>query len=227
MNHIDQRITKKPIVIKKKTNHRILIVDDEPDILEQLARILKEEGFDVTCASSGQHALKIFKTKQFSLVITDLSMPGMDGLQLLHKIKRLDKDTQVIIMTGFASIKTVIQALKNGKAFDYLTKPMEYLDELLVSVNKAMEQRSLKIKNRKLFNQRENLNAILRKRNMDLEKALLEIKTLKGLIPICSNCKKIRDNKGYWNLLETYITKHCDAQFTHSLCPGCESQFLS
>ncbi|MDY0040217.1 MAG: response regulator, partial [Desulforhabdus sp.] len=132
---------------------RILIVDDEPDILQIFRSALVEEGYEVSCASNGAEALKIYGTKPFDLVITDMKMPQMDGLELLKRIKDLDQSSEVIILTGFATLENAIEALKEDRAFDYLTKPLEGLDILYLTINKALERRRLKNENRLLFDQ--------------------------------------------------------------------------
>ncbi|MDM8549803.1 ATP-binding protein [Desulfobacterales bacterium HSG2] len=142
----------------------ILLVDDEPDILEGLDMVLSDEGFLVRRASSGKEAMDIFAAESFDLVITDIRMPEMDGLELLRKVKETDEDVEVIVLTGYASLETAIQALTDGRAYSYLTKPLENIDEFLVSVNQALERRRLRTENKELVTRLKAANAELEKR---------------------------------------------------------------
>lgn len=131
-------------------NPKILIIDDEPDILRTLGNILTTGGFQVRKALNGVEAIEIFKAESFDLVITDIRMPWMDGLEVMKQIKQLDEDMGVIILTGFASIENAVKALRNNGAYDYLTKPLENIDELIITVNNALERRRLQIANKSL-----------------------------------------------------------------------------
>ena len=102
----------------------ILVVDDEQSIRNVLSQVLKDEGFAVTEAADGEQAMAAFEEAFYPLVITDIVMPGLSGIELLEKIKKRNYETQVIIITSHASMDTAIQALRNG-AYDYLFKPFE------------------------------------------------------------------------------------------------------
>jgi len=119
----------------------ILIVDDEKVIQDSCSQILKKEGYKVKVASDGKEALRMFKEELFHIVILDIKLPGMDGIEVLSKIKEESPETPVIIMTGFASIESAVDALKSG-AFDYLSKPFTP-EELRISVRKALESRRI------------------------------------------------------------------------------------
>ncbi|MBP8802505.1 MAG: sigma-54-dependent Fis family transcriptional regulator [Kiritimatiellae bacterium] len=116
---------------------KILIVDDEARILLLLQSLLKANGYDVVTAKDGNSALDAVKSDTFDLVITDLRMSPMDGLELFKEIKKLQPDLPVILLTAYASVETAIEALKNG-AFDYLSKPFK-VDEMLDIVKRAVE----------------------------------------------------------------------------------------
>lgn len=116
---------------------KILIVDDEARILLLLQSLLKANGYDVVTAKDGNSALDAVKSDTFDLVITDLRMSPMDGLELFKEIKKLQPDLPVILLTAYASVETAIEALKNG-AFDYLSKPFK-VDEMLDIVKRAIE----------------------------------------------------------------------------------------
>jgi len=127
---------------------KILVVDDEKIVRESLFHWFQEEGYQVETAGDGETALRIFDKNKFDLLLVDMKMPGMSGLELLDKVKEIDKDTIVILITAFASVPTAIKALKDG-AYDYVTKPVDP-DELEHLVKKALEQKSLRVENEQL-----------------------------------------------------------------------------
>jgi DNA-binding NtrC family response regulator len=127
---------------------KILVVDDEKIVRESLFHWFQEEGYQVETAEDGETALRIFDKNKFDLLLVDMKMPGMSGLELLAKVKEIDKDTIVILITAFASVPTAIKALKDG-AYDYVTKPVDP-DELEHLVKKALEQKSLRVENEQL-----------------------------------------------------------------------------
>ena len=138
-----------------KTKYKILIVDDERIVRESLFHWFEEEGYDVETAEDGLKALKIFEKDKYDLVLLDMKMPGMSGLELLVKIKEIDPVCIVILITAFASVPTAILALKEG-AYDYVTKPIDP-DELNHLVKNAIEQKSLKDENVILKNKIEQM----------------------------------------------------------------------
>jgi len=119
----------------------ILIVDDEPNYLVILSELLRDEGFEVFTASSGVEGLALVRDVDLDLVITDMQMPGMDGLQLLQAIKKVNSDLPVIMITAFAQVDKAVAAMQAG-AFNYLAKPFSN-DELIVTINKAVQHYSL------------------------------------------------------------------------------------
>lgn len=132
---------------------KILVVDDEEIIRDSISYILESEGYEVDRAENGKIAYEKIKEKHFDLVITDIEMPAMKGTELLEKIKTLDPQTAVIIITAFGSLDTAITALRNG-ASDYILKPVEF-DELLIKVKRLFEIKDLLIENKVL---REEIN---------------------------------------------------------------------
>lgn len=118
---------------------KILIVDDEAVIREGIRRILEKSGFSVEATASGRIALENIQEEEFDVVITDLKMPGMSGMEVLKNIKILQPAVPVIIITGYATVETAVEAIKNG-AFDYLSKPFTP-DQILSMVNRALEQK--------------------------------------------------------------------------------------
>ena len=126
----------------------ILIVDDEEIIRESLSFILNKEGYKVREAENGKIALSLVKSESFDLVLTDLEMPEMKGIELLENVSRVSPETLVVIVTAYGSIDTAIAALRKG-AVDYILKPVEF-DELLVKVRRLLETRRLTIENKLL-----------------------------------------------------------------------------
>ncbi|HUX60915.1 MAG TPA: sigma-54 dependent transcriptional regulator [Ignavibacteriaceae bacterium] len=143
------------------TKEKILIVDDEKIVRESLFHWFEEEGYEVDTAEDGESALRKFEKIKFDLLLVDMKMPGMSGLELLARIKAIDTESVVILITAFASVPTAISALKNG-AYDYVTKPVDP-DELAHLVQKALEQKALKLENKQL---KENIEEIIKPDNL-------------------------------------------------------------
>lgn len=116
----------------------VIVVDDDISILRILKQLLKEKGYDVFVASDGKEAINLISVNDFDLVITDLMMPESDGLEVLRKTKEKNPRTQVIMITGFATLDSAIEALKLG-AFDYIRKPFK-LAELDVTIRNAIDK---------------------------------------------------------------------------------------
>ncbi|MDT8272703.1 MAG: response regulator, partial [Desulfomonilia bacterium] len=125
-----------------RSKHRILVLDDEPNIVEVLITRLEALGFPVQGCTSAQKALDILRKEEFSLLITDMKMPDMDGMEVLRKVKKIDPDLEVIILTAYGSIEGAVRAIQQG-AHDYLVKPFEPV-ELVVKIESALEKRELK-----------------------------------------------------------------------------------
>jgi two-component system, NtrC family, response regulator AtoC len=118
----------------------ILVVDDEPAMRLLLSSILKEGGHDVTTAASGEEALQLIAKRHYHLVLTDLKMPGISGLDLLEQVKRDDPGTAVIILTAFGTVEGAVEAMRKG-AVHYLLKPLANPDELRLAVRRVLEER--------------------------------------------------------------------------------------
>ena len=126
----------------------ILIVDDEPSILKTLGGLLSDEGFEVITAPNGYEALKIIDTEPPDLVLLDIWMPGIDGIETLKEIRKGNPYIQVIIITGHGNIETAVKATKLG-AFDLIEKPLS-IDKVILSINNALNFRRLEEENRYL-----------------------------------------------------------------------------
>ncbi|MCK6529298.1 sigma-54 dependent transcriptional regulator [Myxococcota bacterium] len=127
---------------------RILVVDDEAANREALQRILARDGYDVESAASGDQALAALRASPFDLLLTDLKMPRMDGVELLRAARVVAPDVEAILMTAYGTVEVAVEAMKEG-AYDFLTKPLKR-HELLRAVEKALEKRSLLAENREL-----------------------------------------------------------------------------
>ncbi len=175
----------------------ILIIDDEEAIRKGLGRALKKKGYEVEMAESGEKGLEIFKSQKFQLVITDLMMGGISGIETLERVKQIEPETMVIIITGHGELDTAIKALRSG-ASDYLLKPCKN-EEIFFRVAGCFEKFEMK----------------------------MQIKAFEKFMPLCSFCKKIRDDTnrehgtGDWLFLDEYLERHTDYAPTHGVCPDC------
>ncbi|MBA4389773.1 MAG: response regulator [Syntrophus sp. (in: bacteria)] len=190
----------------KSKKQTILIVDDEPTNIEILSDSLGKT-YEILIAVNGQEALEVALKAIPDLILLDIIMPEMGGYDVCQSLKEnlLLKDIPVIFITALDNEIQETWGLKMG-AVDYITKPF----------NTAIVK--LRVKNQLQLKLQRDALAL---RNTELKEALAKIKTLSGLIPICASCKKIRDDKGYWNQLEVYIRDHSDAEFSHGYCPEC------
>jgi len=148
------------------------------------------------------------------LILLDIMMPEMDGFEVCQELKKDPQLSQipVIFLTAKADTESIVMGFEIG-AKDYITKPFRY-EELLARVKTHLDLKKAYDTQSRLLFEKEQLVA-------ELQKALKEIKTLKEFIPICSFCKKIRNDKQYWEELEGYISKRTDSKFSHGICPEC------
>lgn len=116
---------------------RILVVDDERGMCEFLRFLLQEEGYAVDVAHNGDQALSKVYEEKFDLILADIKMPGLDGLEMLRRLREADEDTVVIVMTGYSSLDSAIKAIKYD-ASDYLTKPFDDPDAVLAAVERGL-----------------------------------------------------------------------------------------
>jgi DNA-binding response OmpR family regulator len=192
----------------------ILVVDDIKENLRILADALGGEGYKVRPALSGRIALEAAREEPPDLILLDILMPGMDGYEVCETLKADPtlKDVPVIFISALNEVGDKTKGFSAG-GVDYIGKPFQ-TEEVLARVKTHLTLR-------KLQKDVERKNTRLRELNRDLQRALDEIKTLRGIIPICSNCKKIRDDDDSWQRIEKYIGDHSEAVFTHSICPDC------
>jgi len=184
----------------------ILVVDDEPGNIEILGETLGND-YEILFAISGQEALEIASRQFPDMIILDIVMPVMSGYEVLKTLKQDPalKEIPVVFITALDQEDQETRGLALG-AVDYIPKPF---NPAIVKL-RVKTQMELKLQRDALMH-----------RNEELRKALAEIKILSGLLPICSSCKKIRDDQGYWTQLESYISEHSEAVFTHGCCPDC------
>lgn len=187
---------------------RILIAEDDATSRIVLATVLTNQGYDVTVADDGGMAWDVLGgSNPPRLAILDLVMPGIDGMDLVRRVRALPTSAPpyLIIVSTKSDKADVIAALDAG-ANDYLTKPFDP-GELRARIEVG----------RRLIEIRAELNQKVAELNLALD----QVRTLKGIVPICANCKNVRDDQGFWNRVETYLHEHTDADFTHAVCPDC------
>lgn len=181
----------------------VLIVDDERFNLKVLTEFLHED-YKIMAVRTGEQALKAVQGSSLpDLILLDIIMPGIDGYEVCKKIKQDEKTSHIpiIFVTAISEAMDAAKAFELG-AVDYITKPFNP-----VTVKARVKTHI-------------QLNNTMR----NLEAALKDVKKLSGLLPICSNCKKIRDDNGYWSQIEAYIRDHSEADFSHGMCPGCSDE---
>jgi response regulator RpfG family c-di-GMP phosphodiesterase len=198
---------------------KVLVTDDSPEILLLSTMLLRRAGYDVLEASTGKECLDAVQKHHPDLVLLDVMLPDMTGIEVCRQIKsdKTLEDIFVILASGI-QVSSDLQAdgLDIG-ADGYIVRPIsnrEFLARVQAGERIKQAEDALREKEREQY-----------KLISQLKEALAEIKTLKGFIPICASCKKIRDDEGYWDQLEAYISKHTDAVFTHGLCPECVEKY--
>ena len=186
---------------------KILVVDDNPNNIDVLAHALETRGYNIAIATSGEDALKTTDHFHPDLILLDLMMPGMDGLETCRRMKANPQhaDIPIIIVTAAADTAAVVNSFAAG-AVDYVVKPVRE-EEVLARVHTHLQLKSLIVRQERLI--------------AELQGALDKVKVLSGMLPICASCKKIRNDQGYWEQIEQYISKHSDADFSHGICPEC------
>lgn len=186
----------------------VLIAEDDAPSRLMLQSLLTKWGYTVTSASDGSHAWEILcEPEHPELVIIDWMMPGIEGPEIVQRLRQREpeKPYYAIIMTSRSEINSAAHALNAG-ADDFVGKPFDN-DELRARIAVGYRMNCLQ----------KELSAHIQ----DLRRTLDRVKQLEGIIPICSYCKKIRDNQDSWNQLEQYITDHSEARFSHGVCPEC------
>jgi sigma-B regulation protein RsbU (phosphoserine phosphatase) len=192
---------------------RILVADDDSVSLRVLQKALEKWGHEVIVATDGTKAWQVLTRPEAPpMAILDWMMPGMDGPTICRRIRTVPSAPApyLILLTARTDQVDVVAGLEAG-ANDYVTKPF-YQAELRARVRVGF--RVLELQGR------------LAERIHDLESALKQVKQLQGLLPICMYCKKIRNDKNYWQRVESYISEHTEAEFSHGICPECYEKLL-
>lgn len=182
-----------PLHYQRQEGALILVVDDNLENLRLLGSILELKGYKTVMALNAGEAFDFLREGRPELILLDIMMPEMDGFAAAKKIRGTQelKGIPIIFLTARNETEDIVRGFEAG-AVDYITKP---------------------------FNPPELLARI--RTHIELKRARDEIRTLHGIVPICANCKKIRDEQGTWHAIETYIKAHSEADFTHGVCPDC------
>ncbi len=187
---------------------RLLIAEDDRISRRMLEATLTKWGYEVMVTCDGRAALKVLAGENApKLAILDWMMPEMDGVEVCRKVRaaQISEPTYILLLTAKGSKADIVTGLESG-ADDYLAKPFdrnELRARLRVGVRMVQMQTNLA------------------ERIRQLEDALSRVKQLQGLVPICSYCKKVRDDQNYWQQVDAYMSAHTEARFSHSICPTC------
>ena len=190
----------------------VLYVEDDNATRDEVTPFLEQRVREVMTAENGRDGLALYRQQQPDLVITDIRMPAMDGLQMAREVRDTYKGALIIVTTAHSDTSSLLDAIDIG-IDQYVVKPLN-MKKFSAAIEKCVEIIEYRQAHKRYLAEREKLVA-------DLQQALAEIKTLHGILPICSHCKKIRDGEGAWHQLEAYISTHSDTQFSHGLCEDC------
>jgi len=193
---------------------RVLLAED--DIVSRMVAetLLARWGFEVAAVSDGDEAWRILQGLDApNLIILDWMMPGVGGVELCRRVREggHPSPAYIILLTARTSREDVVRGLESG-ADDYITKPF-HSEELRARVRGGARI--------------VELQTSLARRVRELEEALASVRLLQGLLPICSYCKKIRNDQNYWQQVDAYISEHSDAVFSHGICPDCFDKIVS
>ena len=191
---------------------RILIAEDDSTLRTILTTMLESFNHDVVVTINGTEAWNTMQRPDApSMAILDWNMPGMHGVEVCRRIRALKspEPPYLILLTVRKEKEHIVAGLDAG-ANDYIIKPYDH-DELRARLDVGW--RILE------------LQSALAGKVKELQKALDDVKSLRGILPICASCKKIRDDKGYWQQVEQYVAAHSEAQFSHGVCPECLQKF--
>jgi len=192
---------------------RLLIADDDPNTINLLRKYLTQWSYDVVVAQNGLEALDVMKgSAPPQIVIIDWLMPGLDGVEVIRRARQLESSNPpyIILFTVRDEKGAIIEGLDAG-ANDYVTKPFDR-DEFHARIR--VGERFILLQN------------ALSDRIKELQDAMAQIKNLRGIIPICSYCHKIRSDQESWERLEKYIAEHSEAEFSHGICPDCMKKYF-
>jgi phosphoserine phosphatase RsbU/P len=192
---------------------KILIAEDDPISRFMLETTLTKWGYEVVSTRDGQQALEALQKESApQLAILDWMMPGIDGVDVCKRIRETEnhKSLYIILLTAKSEKQDVVTGLAMG-ADDYIAKPF----------NRSELQARIQVGVRII-----ELQKALAQRVAELETAMANLKQLEGILPICSYCRKIRNDQNYWQQVESYISAHTNARFSHSVCPHCIEEIV-
>jgi len=201
---------------------RLLFIDDEEINRNNFQQTFADE-YEILPAASGKEALEIMaREDDLALILSDQRMPGLSGAEILARARELAPQAERIMITGYSDPEDMIAAINQGQVYRYILKPWAS-GELRIAIIQAVERHRLKQENRYLLSALEAKND---KMEEMVRAKTLELKKLQSMLPICSYCRKIRDDKNAWHGLETYLRQHNDILFTHGICPHCYENMM-
>lgn len=182
-------------MIKKNKTIKVFLIEDDSSHVRHIQYLLSKiehDEFDFVHVERLSDGLKLLEKSQVDVILLDLGLPDSQGLNTFFRIYEKFSELPIVVFTILDDEEIGIRAVREG-AQDYLVKGQ--VDHILLAraIRYAIERQNL----------------------------LIKIKTLHGMLPICSSCKKIRDDEGYWNEIEKYLADHSDVEFTHGICPDC------
>lgn len=192
---------------------RVLIAEDDEASRLVLTANLKQWGYEVLVATNGQEALdQLEQPDPPMLVILDWMMPVLDGVEVCRRVRANPalKSAYLILLTAKSTEENIVQGLEAG-ANDYVAKPFK----------RRELQARLRVGLRVIQLQDELVQHVAQ-----LQAALEQVKELQGLLPICSYCKRVRDDHNYWEQIDTYVAEHSKAEFSHGICPDCYEKIV-
>ncbi|MFC1683285.1 diguanylate cyclase [Candidatus Zixiibacteriota bacterium] len=206
MNQAPDNTKKKPEDLQDTEQVRVLVVDDEEIVRSFLVDVLSEEGYQVRAVPSGEEAIVLFERETYDLIITDIKMPGTNGMEVLRSAKTMDPNQNVIVMTGYASTETAVESMKLG-AGDYITKPFN-LDQIKIVVAKTLERSKLlkKAEEGEIYKQLSRIDGLTELYNYtffqqllktEVERAMRYSHQLSLLMIDIDNFKGYNDNHGH------------------------------
>lgn len=195
---------------------KVLVVEDDAVDREALTR-LAPDFLELFFAPTGVEAIASYREHQHHCVLLDYRLPDIDGIELISEFN--ETPVAIIMLTGQGDEHIAVEAMKRG-AHDYLVKDTLSGETLARAIQTCVEKVRMLTTIREHEEEKDVLIA-------ELKEALQNIETLSGLIPICAQCKKVRDDKGYWDQVESFITRHSKARFSHGYCPDCAAELLA
>jgi DNA-binding response OmpR family regulator len=187
---------------------RVLIADDEPISRLMLEGLLKKWGYEVEVSTNGHQALAALRQENPpEMAILDWMMPEVDGVEVCRIVRQTPAAERVyiLLLTARGGKQDIVEGLEAG-ADDYLSKPYD-----------RAELRARLSVGARIVELQQKLSAQVN----ELEDALSQVKQLQGILPICSHCKKIRNDQDYWQQVDSYISAHTEVKFSHGVCPSC------